>query len=383
MPSPKRIGKIEFGLLSPKEIRTMSVRKVIWADTYDDDGFPYPQGLMDLHLGVIDPGLRCKTCDQKASDCPGHFGHIELAKPVIHVGYTRLIRKLLRVTCRSCSRLLLSVEEVEKVVGTEDDLTGDVLSEKDIKKERVCPHCGEQQLKINFEKPTTFSEVLLEEGKKVEHKLTPADIRARLEKIPDEDLRHLGINPDVARPEWTILTVLPVPPVTMRPSIILENGQRSEDDLTHKLVDIIRINQRFKENQDAGAPQLIIEDLWELLQVPLYHLPGQRGCGMPAGQTPQRQTAQDPLPEAEGEGRAVPWLTFRQEGELLGPYSYIPRPQPECHRGGNSPCSGERDVHPGACHSLQYRGAPPDGPRRSGQDHPPAALRGKLRDPPR
>jgi DNA-directed RNA polymerase subunit A' len=90
-----------------------------------------------------------------------------------------------------------------------------------------------------------------------------------MEKIPDEDLRHLGINPDVARPEWTILTVLPVPPVTMRPSFILENGQRSEDDLTHKLVDIIRINQRFKENQDAGAPQLIIEDLWELLQ---YHV---------------------------------------------------------------------------------------------------------------
>ncbi|HUU76431.1 MAG TPA: DNA-directed RNA polymerase subunit A' [Methanoregulaceae archaeon] len=269
MPSPKRIGRIEFGLLSPKEIRTMSVRKIIWADTYDDDGFPYPQGLMDLNLGVIDPGLRCKTCDQKASECPGHFGHIELAKPVIHVGYTRLIRKLLRVTCRSCSRLLLSPEEITKVIGSDEENTGEILSEKDIKKERLCPHCGEQQLKINFEKPTTFSEVMVEEGKKIEHKLTPADIRARLERIPDDDLKHLGINPDVARPEWTILTVLPVPPVTMRPSIILENGQRSEDDLTHKLVDIIRINQRFKENQDAGAPQLIIEDLWELLQ---YHV---------------------------------------------------------------------------------------------------------------
>ena len=269
MASPKRIGKIEFGLLSPKEIREMSVRKIIWADTYDDDGFPYPQGLMDLNLGVIDPGLRCKTCDQKAADCPGHFGHIELAKPVIHVGYTRMIRKLLRVTCRNCGRVLLSPDEVEKVVGTEDDSTGDQISEKDVKKERICPHCGDQQLKINFEKPTTFSEVMIEDGKKVEHKLTPADIRARLEKIPDEDLVPLGINPKVARPEWTILTVLPVPPVTMRPSIILENGQRSEDDLTHKLVDIIRINQRFKENQDAGAPQLIIEDLWELLQ---YHV---------------------------------------------------------------------------------------------------------------
>ncbi len=270
MTSPKRVGKIEFGLLSPKEIRKMSVRKIIWADTYDDDGFPYPQGLMDLHLGVIDPGLRCKTCDQKAAECPGHFGHIELAKPVIHVGYTRLIRKLLRVTCRTCSRLLLTPEEVEKVTGTEEgEIGSEFVSEKDIKKERVCPHCGEQQLKINFEKPTTFSEIWVEDGKKLEHKLTPADIRARLERIPDDDLRALGVNPVVARPEWTILTVLPVPPVTMRPSIILENGQRSEDDLTHKLVDIIRINQRFKENQDAGAPQLIIEDLWELLQ---YHV---------------------------------------------------------------------------------------------------------------
>ncbi|MDD1648195.1 MAG: DNA-directed RNA polymerase subunit A', partial [Methanomicrobiales archaeon] len=269
MPSPKRIGKIEFGLLSPKEIRKMSVRKIIWADTYDEDGYPYPQGLMDLNLGVIDPGLRCKTCDQKASDCPGHFGHIELAKPVIHVGYTRLIRKLLRATCRNCGRLLLESAEIERVIGTEEEATGDVLKEKDIKKERACPHCGEQQLKINFEKPTTFSEMWTEDGKKMEHKLTPADIRARLEKIPDDDLKHLGINPEVARPEWTVLTVLPVPPVTMRPSIILENGQRSEDDLTHKLVDIIRINQRFKENQDAGAPHLIIEDLWELLQ---YHV---------------------------------------------------------------------------------------------------------------
>ncbi|MBN2734025.1 MAG: DNA-directed RNA polymerase subunit A' [Methanomicrobiaceae archaeon] len=270
MTSPKRVGKIEFGLLSPKDIRRMSVRKIIWADTYDDDGFPYPQGLMDLHLGVIDPGLRCKTCGNKASECPGHFGHIELAKPVIHVGYTRLIRKLLRVSCRGCGHLLLSPDEVSKVLGPEDERNEDTISEKDIKKERVCPYCGEQQLKINFEKPTTFSEVMTDEnGRKIEHKLTPADIRARLEKIPDEDLRLLGINPAVARPEWTLLTVLPVPPVTMRPSIILENGQRSEDDLTHKLVDIIRINQRFKENQDAGAPQLIIEDLWELLQ---YHV---------------------------------------------------------------------------------------------------------------
>jgi len=206
MTSPKRVGRIEFGLLSPKEIRKMSVRKIIWADTYDDDGFPYPQGLMDLHLGVIDPGLRCKTCDNKAADCPGHFGHIELAKPVIHVGYTRLIRKLLRVTCRGCGKILLSPEEIQKTLGPENERFGQLITEKDIKKERVCPYCGEQQHKVNFEKPTTFSEVWTEDGKKQDHRLTPADIRSRLEKIPDEDLRLFGLAPDVARPEWTCLT---------------------------------------------------------------------------------------------------------------------------------------------------------------------------------
>ena len=90
----------------------------------------------------------------------------------------------------------------------------------------------------------------------------PADIRDRFERIPDSDTELLGLDATNVRPEWMILTVLPVPPVTTRPSITLENGQRSEDDLTHKLVDIIRINQRFQENREAGAPQLIIEDLW-------------------------------------------------------------------------------------------------------------------------
>ena len=141
---------------------------------------------------------------------------------------------------------------------------------------------------------------MVEDGKKVEHKLTPADIRARMEKIPNEDLIPLGINPDVARPEWTILTVLPVPPVTMRPSIILENGQRSEDDLTHKLVDIIRINQRFKENQDAGAPQLIIEDLWELLQYHVTTYLDNEVAGCPPARHRSGRPLKDPFAASQG-----------------------------------------------------------------------------------
>jgi len=267
----KRISAIKFSLLSPEEIRKMSASKVITADTYDDDGFPIDMGLMDPRLGVIEPGLRCKSCGRKADECPGHFGHIDLAMPVIHVGYVKEIKKLLQSTCRTCGRLLLTREQAKEYtqqmakleeLGSDSTEVGLVSKEtaKDAASRAVCPHCGAIQQKITLDKPTTFRE----EG----HKLTPKEVRERLERIPDEDLPPLGIDPNSARPEWMILTVLPVPPVAVRPSITLESGDRSEDDITHKLVDVLRINQRLRENRDAGAPQLIVEDLWELLQ---YH----------------------------------------------------------------------------------------------------------------
>lgn len=268
----KRIKSIKFALLSPDETRKMSATKVITADTYDDDGFPIDMGLMDSHLGVIEPGLRCKTCGGKVDDCPGHFGHIDLAMPVIHVGYVKEIKKLLQATCKNCGRLLLKEEEIrayEKEMEALEKIGGTKLDKKmmaketarDAGKRQICPHCDTEQSKITLDKPTTFRE----DG----HKLTPKEVRERLERIRDEDLRPLGVNPNVARPEWMVLTALLVPPVTVRPSITLESGDRSEDDLTHKLVDVLRINQRLRENRDAGAPQLIVEDLWELLQ---YHV---------------------------------------------------------------------------------------------------------------
>ena len=130
------------------------------------------------------------------------------------------------------------------------------LSKKKVKK---CPHCGTKQKELSFVKPTTFREGEIE--------LSPEQVRQRLENVPDEDIKTMKIKG--GRPEWLVITLLPVPPVTVRPSITLETGERSEDDLTHKLVDIIRINERLKKNLELGAPDFIIADIWELLQ---YHV---------------------------------------------------------------------------------------------------------------
>ncbi|WP_405303709.1 DNA-directed RNA polymerase subunit A' [Methanobrevibacter sp.] len=450
--------------MSPDDIREMSVVTVETPDTYEDDGFPIEKGLMDPRLGVIDPSLVCRTCGFRGGDCQGHFGSIELARPVIHIGFGDVIHKILRSTCNNCGRVLLPEAELEEYTkkiteamenkesiaellkklqadtkkvempeAKQNEIVDKIMNEiypeendeyddadredillnildqlyaeaymeregieekpqfKYIDPKLLCPHCkknkslddieasydileaknsdeinkirekvisdteGDQEKKIqkidnkiekdnekidllknpmesdddeeveeksseeineeiqalqdeieklNDDKASLLAEfeekfeekVQKEFKKRIEefikqylqdlvqepilldkpvtirqgdYKLTPSEVRERLENISDEDSFILGVNPEVARPEWLVLTVLPVPPVTVRPSITLDTGERSEDDLTHKLVDILRINQRLLENMEAGAPQLIVEDLWELLQ---YHV---------------------------------------------------------------------------------------------------------------
>jgi len=267
----KKVRSITFGLMSPKFIQETASAKIVTPELYDKEGYPVDGGLMDTRMGVIDPGLKCKTCGLKLKECPGHFGYIEIARPVVHIKFVDVILDLLRLTCKDCGRLLVPETKISEIKNDlkQIDLYGSDAERRQYLKNTIaslrtitkCPHCQAKQLKVKLEKPTTFIE-----GDK---RLSPIEIRDRFERITDNDLEVIGINPKVARPEWMILTVLPIPPVTMRPSITLESGERSEDDLTHKLGDIVRINQRLFENINAGAPEIIVEDLWDLLQ---YHV---------------------------------------------------------------------------------------------------------------
>ena len=249
IPLIKQVKEIQFSLFSPEQIKKYSVAKIVTPELYDMDGYPVDGGLMDLRLGVINPGVRCRTCGNDLKSCLGHFGFIEIARPVLHIKFLPMIELCLKATCKKCGRILLTEEDVKNKK---------IAKAKTAKK---CPHCKAEQEKIKLEKPSSFYI-----GKK---RLFPTEIRELLSRISDEDLKILGINARACRPEWAVLTLLMVPPVTVRPSITLETGERSEDDLTHKLSDIVRSNQRLWENLNAGAPEVIIEDLWDLLQ---YHV---------------------------------------------------------------------------------------------------------------
>ena len=112
--STKTINEITFAVWSPQEIRKYSVCEITQPETYDEDGMAVQGGLMDGRLGVLEPGQKCLTDGNTAARSPGHFGHIELSEPVLHIAFVDNIHKLLQATCRTCGRIKIPPEDFIK-----------------------------------------------------------------------------------------------------------------------------------------------------------------------------------------------------------------------------------------------------------------------------
>ena len=101
----RKVREVQFGILSPEEIvcplspfsffcfhihvfqKAYSVAKVEHPEVMDETTHrPKIGGLMDPRMGTIDRNFKCQTCGEGMSECSGHFGHIELARPVFHPG---------------------------------------------------------------------------------------------------------------------------------------------------------------------------------------------------------------------------------------------------------------------------------------------------------
>lgn len=158
----KRIEKVKFSIYSPKEILKQSVVKVITPEIYDKYGFPVEGGLMDIKMGVIEPGLRCKTCGNNYKECEGHFGNLELARPVLNVLFIEQITKTLQATCKDCYRILYPQEKIQAAIDDLENARNTLSNEKFTKyfskflsvitKIKTCPHCGSKQEKIKLDK---------------------------------------------------------------------------------------------------------------------------------------------------------------------------------------------------------------------------------------
>ncbi|KAG0138137.1 RNA polymerase II largest subunit [Tuber indicum] len=298
----RTIKEIQFGLLSPEEIKGMSVCHIEYPETMDEAKLrPREKGLNDPHLGSIDRSFKCATCDEGMSVCPGHFGHIELAKPVYHVGFINKVKKVLETVCFNCAKIKLDETNSQFAdccrirepkarfnaiwrlckaktscdADTAIDGEGGFDEAPSDKKPKSHGGCGNKQPTIRREglrligtwKPDKDQG---EESQQPEKRhITPAEVLNIFKHISNEEIRKMGLSEDYARPEWMIITVLPVPPPPVRPSICVDGmggGMRGEDDLTYKLAEIIRANASVRDAEQNGSPAHVVNEFEALLQ---------------------------------------------------------------------------------------------------------------------
>lgn len=267
---------VQFGIANPDDILSRSVVEVKTDKTYQSQ-LPVPGGVFDSRFGVTDHGKVCPTCKQTNLLCPGHFGHIRLARPVYLYQFIDVVQKLLVVVCLACSSPYLPDEELERIgklaKGVERfDLireeTKHFKTHASMKESKSCVHCGARAIeKVSKIDGSVAALQAKTYGDDVEPiPLQPEIVLRCFQRITDEHVTMIGFNPKFSRPNWMICTVLAVPPLTVRPSVVMDDNQRMEDDLTHKLIDIVRQNNKLREKIDKGENGDMIDKLTELLQ---------------------------------------------------------------------------------------------------------------------
>jgi DNA-directed RNA polymerase beta' subunit len=220
-------------------------------------------------MGVSEPGMLCPTDGLDYMNTPGYFGKIELAMPVFYYQHLNTIHKILRCVCLKCSRLLINKEEHKQALkmapderwsyvfgvankvkvkrcGDDNEEGCGCLMPKKIRKDNLATLIAEW----DSDSVKGMSE---EDAKKMNMQLTPDIVLKIFRRISDDDVSFMGFSPTFSRPDWMICQVLAVPPPAVRPSIKMDGQQRSEDDLTHIIVNIIKANKTLQEKLRDGA----------------------------------------------------------------------------------------------------------------------------------
>jgi DNA-directed RNA polymerase II subunit RPB1 len=272
---------VQFGIFSPDEIMRRSVVEITSQNTYDGNE-PKIGGLFDPRMGVLDNGKTCRSCGQTNHGCPGHFGHYRLARPVYFIQFMEKVRDVLRCVCIRCSKLMIDKNQYAGIAKRRGEARWKAVKEACDKIHR----CGQETedgcgtLKPNRFVTEGIARIVAEwdvyegsgdkETKTVTRQPLEVEYVLRLFKaITDEDVDFMGFSRYWCRPDWMICQVLPIPPPQVRPSVVQDNNQRSEDDLTHKLVEIIKRNKILQDLINKNDNRHNIDENTTVLQ---YHV---------------------------------------------------------------------------------------------------------------
>ncbi|KAJ3243154.1 DNA-directed RNA polymerase II subunit rpb1 [Chytriomyces hyalinus] len=229
----RKLRSVQFGILSPDEITRYSVTHID-ATEYSNSlnssrstgGVvldPSRGSLNDPRLGCMDPSRICYTCEENMHSCPGHFGHITLNAPMYNIGFIRTVKKILECVCPTCARYRIHPDDPKyRVLANVRDKFK--CAWEFAKSKTVCEFCETQLLPVRRQGVVLYYDPKKFDAKAARTPITPADALQLLARITDETCNILGLNPVTSRPEWMITTVLPVPPMCVRPSVSIDSA---------------------------------------------------------------------------------------------------------------------------------------------------------------
>lgn len=290
------IEQIQFSVFKNDDIKKYSsvskdINGINLPESYEN-GEPKRGGLVDTRLGITDSNLDCAYCGLNAKDCQGHFGHTNLVSPVFHYGFFKFVKEILSCICLRSSRLLAhkNMEDLYKIVNKYKGKkrfkeilklsSGIKFSDVGVPVPKIKEEKKKNTGALYLIAETNISQVIndngdVEDKKTIKEELSANDIYNIFSNISDEDFELLGFYPKLYRPEDLLIYIFPIPPVAIRPSLRADflDSSTYEDDLTHKLADIIKTNEKFRIQREkelvSGEKSKYSNDLLNYLQ---YHL---------------------------------------------------------------------------------------------------------------
>ena len=286
---PMTFDAIKIGLASPEKIREWSRGEVLKPETINYRTLkPEKDGLFcerifgpskdwECHCGkykkIRYKGVVCDRCGvevTKASVRRERMGHIELAAPVSHIWYFKGIPSRMGLILDLSPRTLEKVLYFANYIVLDPADSGlqykQVLTEREYQDARESygysfrVGMGAEAIKELLESIDLDKESQeLKKGLKESTGQKRARIVKRLEVV--ESFRESG-----NRPEWMIMTVIPVIPPDLRPMVQLDGGRFATSDLNDLYRRIINRNNRLKRLLELGAPDIIIRNEKRMLQ---------------------------------------------------------------------------------------------------------------------
>ena len=283
-------NKLKIGLASDEKIREWSKGEVNKPETINYRTLkPEKDGLFcekifgptkdwECHCGkykrVRYKGIVCDRCGvevTKAKVRRERMGHIELAAPIAHIWYFKgipsRIALLLDISPRSLEKVIYFASYIVIDKGTSGLLKNQVLTEKEF-------HEAEEKYGRGSFKAEMGAEALRKLLAEIDLEKLSKKLKKELEKASEQKKAKLIKRLDTVesfrlsgnKPEWMIMSVIPVIPPDLRPMVQLDGGRFATSDLNDLYRRVINRNNRLKRLLELGAPEIIVRNEKRMLQ---------------------------------------------------------------------------------------------------------------------